>query len=702
VRTGIDRVASWLTSPARALHIYLVAAAIGLGAFLAVYGPAHLVGASTYWQMPGIDERMALMGYRYFLHDTWHWPVFVNDAVNVPYPKSVAFLDCIPLWALINKAIATVVPPWRAFSADAYLGLWHGLAYVLQACFGVACLRALGHRSWRAGLVAAVFLIATPAWIFRYGHPALSAHWIELWALALYLRTPPSRWYGVAQLAVACLVSPYHAALSLPLFLASLLRSRAVIWLPVGLAGMALATWFAGYFASEAAGPQWGFRWESANLLGWLIPPRSGILGDAQWIANVNPNPWQYEGYAYLGLGALGLLVAYLVGAKPRAVIARHPFLFAIAVAAGLFALSNHIYFGSHEIATYPIPRLLRWVTYQFRSPGRFVWIPMYVVMIYLLHAALTRAVRWRGFALVALATVVQVVDAGGEWSWQRASTAGPHGPMLDLATWRPLVHSHRAVVILPPYPCVESRVDDAPTFDHASTEIQLLASERALPINGTYCARELRKCDAEERAWSTLEPEPGALYVVLPPAAAVATRFAARGLRCGSFAYGQACSTEAAAIDRAALKPLPAPISLGYGQRLAVGDAALGADWTAAERGGRWTTSSVAALLLHLDGEPPPAVALKLELQARLCGTRTAQDVDVLLDEQLLATLHFDASANDAAVVRTVAIADRDRLRRAAFTVQLRPHDVRPLAKLGCDADPRRLGVWLSGLWLE
>jgi hypothetical protein len=301
---------------------------------------------------------------------------------------------------------------------------------------------------------------------------------------------------------------------------------------------------------------------------------------------------------------------------------------------------------------------------------------------------------------------VVQLVDAGGEWSWQRASTAGPHGPMLDLASWRPLVHGHRSVVILPPYPCVESRVDDAPTFDHASTEIQLLASERALPINGTYCARELRQCDAEERAWATLEPAPGALYVVLPPAAAVATRFAARGLHCGSFAYGQACSTEAAAIDQAiragALKPPPAPIALGYGQKLVLGDAAAGADWTAADHGGRWTTTSVAALQLHLDGEPPPAVALRLELQARLCGARTAQDVDVLLDEQPLATLHFDASANDATVVRTVAIADRDRLRRAAFTVQLRPHDVRPPAKLGCDADPHRLGVWLSRLWFE
>ena len=552
----------WLTAPARGVHIYLVAAAIGLGAFLLVYGVGQLLGTNAYWQMPEADERMALMGYRYFLHDAWHWPVFMNDAINVPYAKSVAFLDCIPIWALINKAVATIIPPWKAFSAHAYLGLWHGLAYSLQACFGVACLRALGHRSWRTNLATALFFIAIPTWIFRYPHAALSAHWVLLSAFYLYLRTPAaeptSRGLGIAkvsQLVLATLVTPYLAVMSLPIFAASVLRSRdrrtIAIWIPLGLIAFVLANWFAGYFAAETAKAQWGFEEESANLLGWLIPQRSGIIGDARWIVNVEATPWQYEGYAYLGLGVLCLLVLFLPHVRTvRGVIRRHAPLFLIAAGAAVFALSNHVFFGSHELLSYSIPRLLRWIPHQFRSPGRFVWIPTYLLVIFLLHWAFTQFVSWRRFAIVAVALVLQVVDATGDWRLQAAKTREAHGAMLDRDAWRPLVRAHNAVFIIPPYSCV--RGDDAATFDHASMEIQFLASELALPINGTYTARDMRKCDAEERAWSTLELEPDALYVLLPQALAIADRFQARGAHCAAFPYGRVCSMNGPAIAEA------------------------------------------------------------------------------------------------------------------------------------------------------
>lgn len=539
--------------PPRRFSVYIVAATLGVLAFLIVYGPGHLVGSNRYWSLPQADERMALMGYRYFLHDTWHWPLFLNTAVNAPYPKSVAFLDCIPIWALFNKSVATLFPPWESFSAHAYLGLWHGLAYALQPVFGVACVRALGHTSWRTNLVAAAFFLAVPTWIFRYAHPALSAHWLLLWALYLYLRTPVGtptpRRLGVAriaQLVVATLVTPYHAALSLSIYLPAVLRARdrrsIAIWLPLGVACVGLACWFAGYFAPEAARAQWGFEKESANLLGWLVPLRSGLIGDARWLANPEGTPWQYEGYAYLGLGVLVLLALYLPHARTlRGVIARHRWLFAIVVASALFALSNHIYFGSHEIATYRLPSLLRWVRDQFRSPGRFVWVPTYVLLLFLLHQAVTRFTTRRGFAIVALAAALQLVDATGDWRWQRATTTGPQSGLIDAAIWRPLLHAHDAVMILPPYSCVTA--DNAETLDHASMEIQLLASERALPINGTYSARDMRHCAAEQAAWPSLALVPGTLYVLLPEALSVADRFAAEGATCTAFAYGRYCS---------------------------------------------------------------------------------------------------------------------------------------------------------------
>jgi len=537
-----------------------VAATLGLATYVIVYGAGHVLGTSAYWTMPITDERMALMGFRYFLVEDWHWPVFVNHAIDAPYTTSVAFSDCIPIWALINKALATVIGPWRSISADAYLGLWHGLAYVLQACLGVACLRALGHRSWAAGVVTALFFLAVPAWIFRYPHPALSAHWIELWAVYLYLRTPARmrlpRALGLAwlaQLAIAALVTPYHPVMSLGILVAALGRSRDLrtiaIWLPLGVAAVAGATWFAGYFSGEAAIGQWGFAKQSTNALSWLIPVRSGLVGDAQWIASVTATDWQWEGYAYLGLGYLAMLALFVPHVRTlRGVVERHRFLFAVALAFWLLALSNHIYVGSHEVATYSIPSLLRWIPSQFRAPGRFVWVPMYVLIVFLMHATLTRFASGRRFAIPIVLCMVQLLDARGDWAHQARTTDGPRARAIDLTAWRPLVHAHGAVEIHPTYPCLQG--DDLHWLSDVSTGIQLLASERGLAINGTYSARTRRDCAAEERAWGQLPLRPGVLHVVMPQARALAERWIADGARCITFATAHVCSSDTLAIE--------------------------------------------------------------------------------------------------------------------------------------------------------
>ena len=559
---ALARITAWSTAPAGARRIYVVAAAIGLATYLLVYGPGHLLGTSAYWEMPTTDERAYLMGYRYFLLEPWHWPVFASHGIDVPFTKSIAFQDAIPIWALLNKTLATLIPPWRSFSAHAYLGLWHAVVYALQACFGVAILRELGHRSWRQGIVTALFFVALPPWIFRYGHAALSAHWLELWAIYLYLRTPargaPPRALGLgwlAQLTVASLVNPYHATMSFGVFLASLLRSRhartIVTWLPLGLGCIVGALWFAGYFAHELRVPQWGFEVESANALSWLVPVRSGILGDGRWIANTLATPWQYEGYAYLGLGMLVLLALYLPRARSLGrVISRHRFLFAFVVGCCVLALSNHIYVGSHELGSYRIPWFLRFIPHQFRSPGRFVWVPFYTLVVFLLHQAFTRFSAGRGFAVVVLALGIQLVDVRPEWELQRTWASGPQNVTLDLGAWRALVHAHGAVFVHPTYTCITG--DAIPRLSEISTELQMLASERAIPINGTYSARPTRDCAAEERAWPALEAAPDALYVVLPPAAAIARRLEAAGVPCRAFDDGRACSRNVAALAEA------------------------------------------------------------------------------------------------------------------------------------------------------
>lgn len=713
-RRAASRLVAWSKTEARPRSVYAFGAGIGLAAFVIIFGVGHLLGTSSHWDLPLQDSRAYLMGYRYFLHEPWHWPVFVTHTMNVPFAKSIAFTDSIPLWALFNKVIATVVPPWGPASERAYLGLWYGLVWALQPCLGIACLRTLGHRTWFAALISALFFLAVPAWAGRYVHASLSAHFLMLWALLLYLRgtvAPPTRRLRVMQviqLGVTAMINPYHAVFSFGLFLASVLQTRRLVtiavWAPIGLAAIGIAAWFAGYFAPEAKLAVGGFDAASSNALTFVIPHRSGLVGESLWS---DPTGYQYEGAAYLGLGILVLLALWLPHARDAwGTIKRHPFLFALAAGSGLFALSNHVYVGGHELIAFAIPRKLEWVAEQFRCPGRFVWIPMYVIIVFVLHQALTRGSRgWRRAVLPALA-VIQLVDASGDWAVFRANTREPKQAFVKLEAWRPLVAAHRAVNILPSYDCV---LDGTPNVDQVSLDIQYLASERAIPLNGIYSARPTRDCARDAVELMTLTPADDTLYVVLHRVVNVAERLELLGAACGEFEFGRACSRNTAAIAAAiragGLKPvgrdqLP---SVAFGQRLQLADPAtaggLDAGWSFAEPFGRWTDGPGARLAFRTIGEPPSSGTLTLSLSAPLCGTRTTADIDVALNAVPLGTLHFDHTHNDPNLPRTLPIPN-GTLRGSVALLEFRPHDTRRPSEIACNADTRQLGA--SVQWIE
>lgn len=281
--------------------------------------------------------------------------------MNVPFTKNIVFNDSIPLWAAINKALSTIIPPWASFSERAYIGLWHGVDYMMQAAVAVCVLRSLGKRTFLHVIVTSIVFLCVPAFIFRYAHASLSAQYLLLAGLALYLRTTPGKaprvaWFATfcALLFAAAMINPYHVAMDFVFLLVALLRTknvRAIVTGAVlGLLSVGIGAATAGFFVSEAKVAMTGFELASANLLAPFVPRRSVMFGDLFGLGKIDPTEYQYEGYSYLGLGILVLLVAFVILGRRvlSGTIRRHPFLFVVVVGASLFALSNHVWFAGH------------------------------------------------------------------------------------------------------------------------------------------------------------------------------------------------------------------------------------------------------------------------------------------------------------------------------------------------------------------
>jgi hypothetical protein len=744
-----ELLVAWWTSEATPRRAILIAASIGALANVLVFGLGHIFGTSAYWDLPQEDSRAYLFGYRYFLAEPWQWPVFTVRTMNVPYTKNIVFTDSIPLWALINKIIATVIPPWRDFSTRAYLGIWHLLVYMAQASVGVAILRAVGRKTFSAAVLGAFFFLAVPSFVLRYGHASLSAHCLTLTALYLYFRTPskaeiPRRIHiaFIAQLGIAAMINPYHVAMSFALYVAAIARARSLrstlVGLPVAVVVIGLCAGFAGFFSREAKVAMWGFDIASANMLSPFIPRRSVLFGDGRSFANVEAALYQYEGYDYMGLGFLLLLVLFL----PRVsilgpVIRRHPFLFAVAVGLSIFSLSNHVWFGSHRIIKLDIPPMFHWVTEQYRSPGRFIWLPTYVCMVWLLRWGLDRfKTGWQLLVPVVLA-VLQVVDGGlGDWQYVRGYTREPYYRFLQPRdAWRTFVQSHEVVEVHPPYDCI---LDGTPFIDHVSQEVQYYASEKTLPINGVYSARPTRDCNVENEIRRKLVPNDRTLYVLLPRVAHISPRFEALGANCGDFAFGVAiernsepgiggalkdgtrkddgddhrmhgrvCSLRhdafKAAKDAGAFAPTRDAPSLEVGHQIVLGEEGkadeqyLSTGWSWPEKDGRWSTMDAAVIVAGLKGE---ATKLTIASSIALCGARKQGDVEIFVNAAKVDTLHYSFDANDGTASRTVALPAK--LNPGPMLIELHPLDIRSPRELGCNEDDRKLGVFVRHLSLE
>lgn len=497
---------------------YGLAALLGLALALWMF-PADFVlpAAGLPWRIAG-DAAQHIAAQRWFLAEPWSWPPLLIRSLNAPEGANLAFADGIPLIALPLKLTAALLPP--GFHG---IGLWHFCAWVLQPVAAVWCLRGAGERRLLPALGVAALVLGMPAWLARYGHAALSGHFLILLALGFHLRLvrAPTRglWAGaIALQAAALLAHPYLAVMTLALLGAVLLtlllrgdpRWRgAIIGAIAAVLAMILPMAAFGYFG---AGGGTGYGDYALNLLSPVWPYGSWLLGGLapRFVDATGHGGW--EGYNWLGFGTLGalLLCAILV---PRALLAlprRHAGMLLALLALTAIALSFRIGLGGRVLVDLgPVPAMLE----QFRSSGRFFWPVAYALAI---GAAilLARAARIGPALLLALG-LLQLADAQPLRAELRAWAHARAPWHADALALRALLAAHERLSLLPSWECAPEATRGA--AQERSMELLLLASERPLPVNTMYLARWSRAPVCADVALAAAPLAPGELRLILP-----------------------------------------------------------------------------------------------------------------------------------------------------------------------------------------
>lgn len=375
----------------------IFAAILGAAVFVCLYGIRILNPTYVEWLYNGRDLMQHYLGWEFYRRSDWMFPLGMTDQLGYPNATSVIFTDSIPIFAVIFKVFASFLP--ERFQ---YFGIWGILCFMLQGFFAARILQVYIKKKWQIVAGCVVFLVS-PVMLFRmYMHTALAGQWLILAAIYLcavhkenYKKVKKtSLQWGILGFLIGGIhlyFTPMCGALLAGYVVYSCICEkkiavRYVMPLVTYCMGLGGNVFLLGGFSSEVSAGTSNLGVHSFNLNGFFnAMGYSGILKSLDTYTN-----GQYEGFAYLGLGIIALLLVSLIYYITKLIrrqmqIPVWKWLITGGVMLGLvlLAASHVISFGSHLLIELPdIDRIMKYWGI-FGSSGRLIWPVYYIIMFF-------------------------------------------------------------------------------------------------------------------------------------------------------------------------------------------------------------------------------------------------------------------------------------------------------------------------------
>jgi hypothetical protein len=456
-----------------------VAAAIALGYILVTFDVAFVLGTGPFWANPrgawlmdpadhleSIDVMTTQVAYIAFLHAPWGLPLFFVPDLGAPGGSSVILVDAVPIVALFGKILFSAT----GLTINPY-GLWIAVCFELSAIFATLLMIEMGQRSLLSVIAASLLAVSMPALLYRFGHLSLMGQFIVIGALWLYARDTRvgdswrrTAWWA-GWLCLAALLHGYLFAMASALYLATWLSRfarerpsiRRAIAEPVLIAGcVAVLLLAAGHFGkgTGTSPSAEGYGYFSMNVLSPIWPQRSGLF-PGLYALKTGPDG-QYEGFNYLGAGVLVLLAVALVafGRSLPAALRRHTPLLVILIYLALYAISDAVFVGSHQLFYLRLPEPLAKLAGVFRSSGRMFWPCGYALALFGLAFVLRRLKPGWKSAVVLGCCALQLIDTNPLRARLTTLTERSVPTVLDRREWETRIARAKRVHVAPSFYC--------------------------------------------------------------------------------------------------------------------------------------------------------------------------------------------------------------------------------------------------------
>lgn len=395
--------------------------------FVMLYGVHVLDPTYTDWLLDAEDLSQHYIGWKAYRNSKWMFPIGITDSLIYPDKISIIFTDSIPIFAVFFKILSPILT--KEFQ---FFGLWGIMCFILQGCFSARIIKRFTDNQVFV-VVSALFFMITPVMIWRmFAHTALAGHWILLLTLEplfVYDKYSDSKRICIVSCVTGMLAASIHiyfvlmcgiiwAAFCLKdIFIQKSVKRSAFI-LSTYLASVCFIVGILGGFSSPTQTAAGGLGIFSYNL--------NALFNPQEWSCIYKDLPLygggQYEGFAYLGAGCIGLFLLIVALFLNRSDIETMflkywkkllPFVF-LAIIAVAVALSPIVTFGDRVVHEFILPDIITKIWSIFRASGRVIWIVVYVFMLSSVIALIKLMNKKMLVAALTVSVIVQVYDIHG------------------------------------------------------------------------------------------------------------------------------------------------------------------------------------------------------------------------------------------------------------------------------------------------
>ncbi len=442
------------------------------------------------------------LGWAFYREDPWAFPLGFTESYNYPLGTNVGFTDTIPLLAFIFKPLRFLM------SEDfQFFGLWLFICHFLTAVYTFKIFNLYKVNVWLTFLVV-ILIAANPVLLFRCIHPALSSHFLIVASIYNYLRhsNANANRINIEQIVIffiAGTVNPYISVMIfgfniiLPLkhyFIERSINLKQLIIYPVVSFLLVMIFWLV-FGMVELNNPTNLASVEKYNFYSFNLNSFFNSYGHySKFFPDLgSTDPRQYEGFAYLGIGFMIIILCSIVlfatlcyrKKITTQIIKKYSFLLLLCIGLTLFAITNELSFGKQTFATLPLPGIIEKLGFIFRASGRFVW-PLYYLMLILSLLLFTRINLSNKIKtiILTLITILQVYDTQKLFAQWNLPSGSYDTPLSD-QKWLEVMKQFDNIIVYPPFTYNYNM-----TYTNDYQDLCYLALKAKKPISNAYVAR--------------------------------------------------------------------------------------------------------------------------------------------------------------------------------------------------------------------